>query len=51
MPVVLYPKDLYHGDDSVERAVYGPDVTVRVRHVPAVADLAAEDCADVDGLM
>jgi len=51
MPVVLYPKDLYHGDDSVERAVYGPDVTVRVRHVPTIADLAPEDCADVEGLM
>ena len=51
MPVVLYPKDLYHGDDSVERAVYGPDVTVRVRHVPAIADLTPEDCTDVEGLM
>ena len=51
MQVVLYPKDLYHGDDSVERDVYGPGTTVRVRHVPTIADLKAEDCADVDGLM
>lgn len=51
MPTVLYPKDLYKGDDSVERAVYGPGVTVRVRHVPTLADLNAEDCADVEGLM
>ena len=51
MVTVLYPKDLYNGDSSVEREVFGPDVTVRVRHVPTIADLAPEDCADVEGLM
>jgi C-terminal binding protein len=50
MPTVLYTEDDYP-DDSVERRIFGPDTTIRVRHVERVADLAPEDCADVDGLM
>ena len=50
MPTILYAEDLYP-DESVERDVYGPDVRIVWRNVENVADLAAADCADVDGLM
>ncbi len=50
MPVVLYPESRYP-DDSVERAVFGPGVTVRIREAKAIANLPDADCADVDGLM
>ena len=50
MATVLYPERLYP-DDSVERAVFGRGVTIRVGGVAAIADLAEADCVDVDGLM
>jgi C-terminal binding protein len=50
MPTVLYPENDYP-DDSVEREVFGPDTRIIVRNVERVADLSAEDCAEVDGLM
>jgi C-terminal binding protein len=50
MPTILYAEDLYP-DESVEREVYGPDMRIIWRNVENVADLAAADCAEVDGLM
>ena len=50
MTTILYPESLYE-DDSVEREVFGPGVTVRVRNAATLADLDDADCADVDGLM
>jgi C-terminal binding protein len=47
---VLYPEKLYE-DDSVERAIFGPDVTVVMRDTKLVADLSDADCAAADGLM
>jgi len=47
---VLYPETIYP-DDSVERAIFGPDIRVLFREAASLGDLAAEDCAGVDGLM
>lgn len=47
---VLYAEKLYE-DDKVEREVYGSDVRVVWRNVGDLSELAAEDCADIDGLM
>jgi C-terminal binding protein len=47
---VLYPEPLYP-DDSVEREVYGPDVTVLMPRVASLTDLSDADCAVADGLM
>jgi phosphoglycerate dehydrogenase-like enzyme len=49
-PTVLYPEPLYP-DDTIERALLGPDVRIVRRGVPALSALADADCADVDGLM
>ena len=48
-PVVLY-SEMRYPDDLIEQDVYGKDITVRWRDVEDVADLKAEDCADVEGL-
>ncbi len=50
MPTILYPERLYP-DDSVERAVFGPDVRLLVREVGALAELSDADCNEADGLM
>ncbi len=50
MTTVLYSESLY-ADDTVERDVFGPDVRLLVRAPASLADLAAEDCAQADGLM
>jgi len=47
---VLYPEKLY-ADDTVERRIYGPDVTVIVRDTQHLAELSDADCAGADGLM
>ena len=47
---VLYPEKLY-ADDSVERRIFGPDVTVVLRDTAELADLSDADCAAADGLM
>jgi C-terminal binding protein len=47
---VLYPEALYP-DDSVERAIYGPEVRVRFAGVNAIAELSDAACAEADGLM
>jgi C-terminal binding protein len=47
---ILYPEAMY-ADDSVEREVFGPDVTIRMADTVTLADLSDEACADVDGLM
>jgi phosphoglycerate dehydrogenase-like enzyme len=47
---VLYPEAMYP-DDSIEREIFGPETRILRRNVPLVADLAAEDCAEVEGLM
>ncbi|MSO75801.1 MAG: C-terminal binding protein [Alphaproteobacteria bacterium] len=47
---VLYAESLYD-NDSVEREVYGAGINVVWRKVADLAELAATDCADVDGLM
>ncbi len=52
MPVtVLYSENNYP-DDSVERRIYGPDVTIVVpKATTALANLTDEECAQADGLM
>jgi phosphoglycerate dehydrogenase-like enzyme len=50
MTTVLYSEALYP-DDTVERAVFGPDVRVLVRAPETLAALADADCAEADGLM
>jgi phosphoglycerate dehydrogenase-like enzyme len=47
---VLYPEGQL-SDDALERAVFGPDVRILRRETGALAELAAADCADVEGLM
>ncbi|MGH7044316.1 MAG: NAD(P)-dependent oxidoreductase, partial [Acetobacteraceae bacterium] len=47
---VLYPEKLY-ADDSVERRIFGPDVTVIVRDTHELRELSDADCARADGLM
>ena len=47
---VLYPEKLY-ADDSVERRVFGPEVTVIVRDTQELRELSDADCAAADGLM
>lgn len=49
---VLYSENNYP-DDSVERRIYGPDVTILVPPQPtlSLADLTNEQCAAADGLM
>ncbi len=47
---VLFPELLYP-DDTVERAVLGPDVRILRRATPALSALADADCAEADGLM
>ncbi len=49
-PTVLYTEAMY-ADDSVEREVFAGQLRHVVRNVAGVADLSAEDCADVEGLM
>jgi phosphoglycerate dehydrogenase-like enzyme len=52
MPTVLYAENNYP-DDSVERRIYGPDVTLLIPQRPtnSIADLTDEECAQADGLM
>ncbi|HUC10869.1 MAG TPA: C-terminal binding protein [Stellaceae bacterium] len=52
MPVtVMYPEDRQIPDDSVEREIFGPEVTI-IRHTKtALNQLDPADCAEVDGLM
>ena len=51
MPTVLYSENNYP-DDSVERRIYGPDVTIAVpRATASLADLTDAECAQADGLM
>jgi phosphoglycerate dehydrogenase-like enzyme len=52
MPTVLYAENNYP-DDSVERRIYGPGVTLLVPQRPtgSIADLTDEECAQADGLM
>jgi len=49
MTTVLYT-DTMHSDNDLEREVFGPDTTIRVRDPHMLADLSDADCADVDGL-
>ena len=51
MPTVLYAENNYP-DDSVERRIYGPGVTIVVPQATAsLADLTDAQCAAADGLM
>jgi phosphoglycerate dehydrogenase-like enzyme len=52
MPTVLYAENNYP-DDSVERRIFGPDITLLVPQRPtnSIADLTDEECAQADGLM
>ncbi len=52
MPTVLYAENNYP-DDSVERRIFGPDVTLLVPQRPtgSIADLTDAECAQADGLM
>lgn len=45
MPTVLYAENNYP-DDSVERCIFGPDVTLVVPQRPtgSIADLTDEEC-------
>jgi len=47
---VLYPEGQF-AEDALEREVFGPEVRVLRRAANRLAELAAEDCAEVDGLM
>jgi phosphoglycerate dehydrogenase-like enzyme len=52
MPVtVLYPEDRQIPDDALEREIFGPEVRILRRTKKTLAELAPEDCAEVDGLM
>lgn len=52
MPTVLYAENNYP-DDSVERRIYGPGVTLMIPQRPtgSIADLTDAECAHADGLM
>jgi phosphoglycerate dehydrogenase-like enzyme len=50
MTTVLYSEAMYP-DTSVEREVFGPDVSLLVRSPSKLAELSAAECAEVDGLM
>ncbi|MCW3473065.1 C-terminal binding protein [Limobrevibacterium gyesilva] len=50
MTTILYSEAMY-ADDSVERAVFGPDVRIVTRDATSLADLSEADCAEADGLM
>lgn len=50
MTTVLYSETL-SADDSVERAVFGPDVRVLQRDVSTLADLDEADCEAAAGLL
>jgi len=50
MTTVLYSEALY-ADDQVERAVFGPEVDVRMRAPESLAGLTDADCTEADGLM
>jgi C-terminal binding protein len=50
MTTILYPEGLYD-EDSVERAIFGPGVDIRMRRVGSLAELDDADCAAADGLM
>jgi phosphoglycerate dehydrogenase-like enzyme len=50
MTTVLYSEALYP-DDTVERAIFGPDMRVLVRAPETLSALAEADCAEADGLM
>jgi phosphoglycerate dehydrogenase-like enzyme len=51
MPVtVLYP-EARQTPDEVERAVFGPDVTIVKRDAGALSEVPDADCAAADGLM
>ncbi len=47
---VLYPEGQL-ADDALEREIFGPEVRILRRTANKLVELAAEDCADVDGLM
>ena len=47
---ILYPEALYP-DETVEVALFGPDVRILMRDTAALAELSDEDCARADGLM
>ncbi|MBV9656275.1 MAG: C-terminal binding protein [Acetobacteraceae bacterium] len=49
-PTVLYSETLYP-DDTIERALLGPDVHIVRRAVPALSALTDAECAEADGLM
>ncbi len=52
MPVtVLYPEDRQIPDETLERDIFEPEVRILRRTKKALAELAPEDCAEVDGLM
>ena len=50
MTTILYPEAMYP-DDTEERRIFGPGVTILRRNSATLADLTDEDCAEVDGLM
>ena len=47
---VLYPERMYE-DDTVEREIFGPGITVTTRDTVTLHDLTQQDCETVDGLM
>ncbi len=47
---ILYPEAMYP-DDTVERALFGPDAVILRRDTKTLAELSDKDCARVDGLM
>ena len=47
---VLYPEGQIP-DDTLERAVFGPEVRLVLKSAGSLAELADADCAEIDGLM
>ena len=50
MTTIMYPERMYP-DDSEERRIFGPDVSILMRDSRVIADLSDAECAEVDGLM
>ena len=51
MPITVLYAEGQLPDDALEREIFGANVTIVHRKVTAISELAAADCAEIDGLM
>lgn len=51
MPITVLYAEGQLPDDALEREIFGANVTIVHRKVSAISELAAADCAEIDGLM